>query len=102
VQKNTLHAIEEAPYRSSATTWEPNFVDMQTLEKTWPLGVSMHVSSQLYLINMIYFSLSRNNMPTLSNNSILIPRAHTNMISRSFLYRGAVVPLPESIRGINS
>lgn len=36
-------------------------------------------------------------MQTLRNNSILIPRAHTNMISRSFLYRGAVVPLYQRV-----
>ena len=39
----------------------------------------------------------------LSNNGVLIPRAHTNMISRSFCYTRAVMwnSLPDDIKAIN-
>ena len=39
----------------------------------------------------------------LSNNGVLVPRAHTNMMSRSFHYTGAVMwnSLPDEIKAIN-
>ena len=39
----------------------------------------------------------------LSNNGVLIPKAHTNMMSRSFRYTGAVMwnALPDNIKAIN-
>ena len=43
------------------------------------------------------------NYTRLSNNGVLIPRAHTNMMSRSFRYTGAVMwnSLPDDIKAIN-
>jgi len=88
--------------------WEPNWA-ANFREKTGTPYCNLRVSmSQArtfpLLICTIYFSLSRNSTSiTLDwvKNFIIIPRAHMNMMSRSFHYKGAVVwnSLPDDIKG---
>ena len=108
VQNNGARAIVGAPYQSPATTLR-NQLGWPSLNKRRELHTATWVYRCLRpgLTYTTYFSLSMHKQhqhhTRLSNNGVLIPRAHTNMMSRLFHYTGAVLwnSLPDDIKGFN-
>ena len=114
VKNNAGRTIVGAPYPSSATTLR-NQLSWQSLKKqktkqelhtaTWVYRCLWPGLTSPYLHDLFQPIHKQHQHHTrLSNNGVLIPRARTNMMSRSFCYTGAVLwnSLPDNIKGINS
>ena len=101
---NGAHAIVGAPYRSSATALRTQLgckLERKDGNSTMQPGC-IDVSSQdfppPYLHNLFQpIQKQYQHHTRLSKNGIIIPRAHMNMMSRSFRYKGAVVCLFQTI-----
>ena len=104
VQNNAACAVVGAPYRSSATTLR-NQLSWQSLQKKKTgttyrnLGVSMSQARSYPSLSTLPIHKQHQHQTRLSNNGVLIPRAHTDMMSRLFCYTGAVMwnSLPDDI-----
>ena len=109
VQNNTARAVLGAPYRSLATALRTQLCWV-TLEKRRELHTAVWVHRCLrpgvtpsYLHDIFQPLRKQHQHRTrLSEHGVLVPRAHTNMMLKSFHYRGAVVwnSLPEKVRCI--
>ena len=107
VQNNAARAILGAPYRSSATVLRTQ-LGWVTLETRRELNTAVWVYRCLkpgvtppYLHDIFQTIRKQHQHHTrLSDHGVLIPRAHTNMMLKSFQYRGAVVwnSLPEKVQ----
>ena len=106
LQNNGARAILGAPYRSSATALRTQ-LGWVTLQKRQELHTAVWVYRCLkpgvtppYLHDIFQPIRKQHQHHTrLSDHGVLIPRAHTNMMLKSFHYRGAVVwnSLPEKV-----
>ena len=109
VQNNAARAVLGAPYRSSATALRTQLCWV-TLEKRRELHTAVWVHRCLRpgvtpsYLHVIFQPLRKQHQhcTRLSEHGVLVPRAHTNMMLKSFHYRGAVVwnSLPEKVRCI--
>ena len=88
-----------------------NPIGLRTLEKRWELHTATWVYRRLkpglsppYLHDLFQpIQKQYQHHTQLSKNGIIIPRAHMNMMSWSFRYKGAVVwnSLPDDIKCVN-
>ena len=106
VQNNAAGTVLRAPYRSSATALRRQLCWV-TLEKRRELysAVCVHrclrpgvTPSYLHDIFQPFWKQHQHRI-RLSEHGVLVPRAHTNMMLKSFHYRGTVVSnsLPENV-----
>ena len=110
VQNNAARAVVGAHYQSSATTLR-NQLGWQSLQKRRELHTATWVyrclksSLTLPYLHDLFQPIHKQHQhyTRLSNNGVLIPRARTNMMSRSFRYTGAIIwnSLPDDIKAIN-